>query len=375
MESRRTVCLDSSTLVWLKRDFFDIGNRGPLVDALDALHDEGFQIVLTAHQFVELLSHEDYEEARARLDYLRWWSARPGVGWIAAGANRDSLGMIPHVTAVEVSAALDGVPPEDLRSHVLESLLRDSHPPADEFSDLELLHPIFRAQRERALEISSIVMTRGPQRSKETIGDLRKRPARAPIAARRVVRAEQASMTEELRRSGDRRLKDPERTASSFLSSAANDIPLQLRPDDTAIDAIIRSAGLDPSRIPDEMLFHDLAYYAEFMKKARLAIEFAGDTGADLADLELEQVPTVFIQYQLRLARVKSGARARGGDLTDGYLASLCNYLDVVIADKQTTELMRQVRGAIGDDRLGDVRRVPPEAGLPELAAVLRSTR
>ena len=89
-----------------------------------------------------------------------------------------------------------------------------------------------------------------------------------------------------------------------------------------------------------------------------------------LADISIEQVPTCLIQYLLRLARVKSGARASGGDLTDSYLASMAYYIDLVVADKRTVELMSQVKR---DSRVGELGAISGVAEVDDLIPLLSS--
>lgn len=346
--------LDASTLVSMRRDL----DRDETTELLREVRERGWLIVMTGHQFVEMLRHENDDEAQRRLEFLVWLSKQPALAWFAAGPSRDSLGMIPHVTAWEARAAAEDVPAADLKRYVLARLFRLSSPPATEFSDLSTLRPIFQERMKREREIASIVRVDGVDFGAETIGQLRRSKTRPKQEAERLILAQAGQLAEELRLGGDKRLSNPESVARDFLSTAADDVPDQVLPGETPADALIRSFGLDPSTIPDEMTSNEFAYLAQFRQQISLAARQVGVDPKRLQEIAIEQIPTCFIQYLLRLARVKSGARASGGDLTDSYLASMAYYVDLVVADKRTVELMSQVRRDPRVGQLGAICRV-----------------
>lgn len=364
--SARTLMLDASTLVSMLRDL----DREGAARIVGEVRDRGWLLVLTGHQFVEMLRHGNDDEARRRLEFLSWLSARPGMAWFAAGPQWESLGMIPHVTACEVVGVANGVSQAELRSYVLARLFRLSPPPAAEFSDLTTLRPLFQEQMKRERQIASILRADGLDFGGETIGELRRRRTYpAHIAPRRIL-AQAENLAEQMRATGDRRLGNPKVVALDFLSTAAGDLPEDVRPGETPADALIRSFGLDPKTIPDEMTSDEFAHLAEFRQKIRLAGRQVGVDPKTLSGISLESIPTCLIQYLLRQVRVKSGARASGGDLTDSYLASMATYIDLVVADKRTVELMGQVRRDPKVGEIGAICRVSRIDGLlPLLAA------
>ncbi|MEX2376137.1 MAG: hypothetical protein WD942_11235 [Dehalococcoidia bacterium] len=359
----RTFMLDTSSLVAMSQ----LAERRDIELLLQDACGDGWLLILTGHQFVEMLRHENDREAERRLAFLLWLGKQPGLAWLAAGDRWESLGMIPHVTASEVQAVVDGVPQDALREHVLGRLLRVSPPPAHEFSDLAGLRPIFHARMEREREIASIVRSSGPDFGSETIGELRRRGTYPTEVARRRVVAQADALREEIRKTGDRRIGDPASVAQEFLFSAAHDLPDNIAPGENPADAFIRSFGVDPETVPDDMSSNDFAYLAEFQQKIRVAAREVNVDPLDLPRLRREQIPTCHIQHLLRVARVQSGARASGGDLADSYLASMAYYIDLVVADKRTVELMAQVRRRLGFMRIGRVCRLPEIVGLPEL--------
>lgn len=363
MVGTRTFMLDTSSLVAMS----EADDRSRVERILRVALSAGWLMVLTGHQFVEMLRHENDREAERRLEFLTWLSTQPGLAWLAAGDLWESLGMIPHVTACEVQGVVDGVDPEALRAHVLGRLLRVSPPPAHEFSDLASLRPIFHARMAREREIASIVRSSGPDFGSETMGELRRRGTYPTEVARRRIMAQADALQEEIRKTGDRRITNAASVARDLLDSAADELPGEIATGETPADAFIRSFGVDPKSVPDDMTSNDFAYLAEFQQKIRVAASQVNVDPSALSRLCLEQIPTCYIQHVLRIARVQSGARASGGDLADSYLASMSYYIDLVVADKRTVELIKQVRRKVASVKIGRVCRLPDFDDLPEL--------
>jgi hypothetical protein len=362
--SAQTLMPDASTLVSMLRGL----DREGAAQFIGEVRERGWLLVLTGHQFVEMLRHGSDEEVLRRFRFLNWLSAQPGVAWLSAGPKWESLGMIPHVTACEVKGVAAGIARAELRNYVLAQLFRLTPPPAAEYADLTALRPMFREQMEREREIASIVRADGLDFGGETIGELRRRRTYPTDVARRRILAQAADLAEQVHATGDKRIKNPKVVAINFLSSAADDLPEDVRAGETPADALIRSFGLDPKTISNEMSSDEFAHLAEFQQKIQLAGRQLGLDPMVLSAISLELIPTCLIQYLLRLARVKSGARASGGDLTDSYLASMAAYIDLVVADKRTVELMKQVRR---DPRVGKIGAVCRVNRIDDLLALL----
>lgn len=365
LKKQRTVIPDTSTLVQLKQIWITEPDAHKVSSLLEHLHNTGWKFVLTAHQVIELLQHENFQEARERLDFLRWLSDH-NCGWFSASRSWNTLGLVPHVTAAELLGLTSGVSGASLRASVQLELLRNSHPPINEFEGLAWLRHEFQKRAHRNREIASIVRTSVADRGNETLGELRRKKARPASDIPKQVSAGAAKMANEMKLTGDRRLQSPESIAAAFYGEVSQQVAGALQPGEVPADALIRYLGLDPKEIPDDMLVRDLAHLGEFRAKVRLACEHVGISPEKAERYELRDVPTCFLQNRLRVARVRSGARASGSDITDSYLASLCPYVDAVIVDKRTNELMKQVRREAGWDWIGTTIKIKNVQQLPE---------
>jgi len=364
----RTLLPDSSTLVEMAGAFHDAARRAHLEKVLDALNAADCALVLTAHHFAELLRHENDAVGRSRLAFLAWLAQRPRVWWLASGPADESLGFVPNVTSLEVRFASAGRSGDaELRQYVLDSLLRKGTAPVSQWADLDSLRPELLKRLERDRELVSIVHATGNSFSTETVGALRKMKGRSLDEVRKRALDGLAGLEDDLVRRGDKKLASHRRTATDFLLSVpGEDMPAAA----SAMDSLILRAGLDPAQITDDMPFAAVAFLAEFKQKVGIAGAQCGLSAKDVGAVELEQVPTCQIQHHIRLVRVGSGARASGSDLADSYLASLSFYFDVVVVDKRTAELVRQVRGVNGlDRRIGVVERARSFQDLPRIAA------
>ena len=141
---------------------------------------------------------------------------------------------------------------------------------------------------------------------------------------------------------GDPRLTDPNHTAREFVSTLASNLAEAMNRGGTAFDAFVDQHDVPRKDINGATTLRQFKQLARMRNLARIAVKQLGlNLDQIWPKLRDAKIPSEVIQETIRKAR-KTAPRASGSDLGDDYLACLAPYVDAIIVDKRTHELMTQ---------------------------------
>ena len=379
---RQLLSLDTSTLGALAKDAMGTSRieRNEARSVVTEIGRQGFVLVVTAHQLIELMQHGDDRVVESRLLWLR---NLPSVAWIQLDKKGyPQPGLISHVLAAEVFAVIAGRPqsPRDMIALVRPILYRfGSGLPA-----LSMLWECwnseyrnhYRATLERSYrKAAAVASVCAHDESFDEIPFDVDAPTSlvSDIAGAKQRYAKRMATTIETR--GDPNVvREANRLSEQFAASLpAEDLSMEASGMAPHM-ALLKRVGLGREDVIGAKTVGDVSDLTHLGLRLRNACQILKmpftlrlrDISADF--LVSWQVGRSITAIQRKAHRVK------GSDFNDAYVASLSPYCDVIEGDKRTVEYVRQLRQSKPElgSLIGDVVRVPNYRELPNILATIR---
>lgn len=342
----RFVALDSSHLAGWSRDWGS-PHSSHLAAACQfdqRLAETGWVPLLSWHHLEELLYHHDLAVAEERVRFL---SALPVVGWITDADGDAGFGSIVDIMSAEAAAPF-GRPAAsavEVRDRARGGLIRVG----TGLAAMELyartwrdLQPYFWQRAEENRGVVAITRSKVSDPSSRRICDLLASQLRSPTDAEAELNAMMERLTQEVRDRGHKRIKDPAAVAEDFyrrVAETAVSFPSSIRA--FVIEGLIIK-GIEAADIGAETTLGELDDIGIFRGRLKVAAE-AGDLPwpALKNQVRREQFPSWIIDRGLRL-HGQDVPEHKGSELTDGHLACLAAYADLIYVDKRTKESSRR---------------------------------
>jgi hypothetical protein len=340
----KVAALDSSHWSKWLRDVFspDPGTRREARRFPDRLLEGGYTILLCWHHLQELLAHGNRHIAAKRLRFVR---EIPFLSWIGTVDQPEGLGSIIDVMAAEAIAITAGATELSGIRSAAKSLLLKSGSAHKLIPDDPLFFSIMHEWAQRRADKARTITAIAPITfidPKKTIGELMEGSIRTPQDRDRVLMAQHQMLTEEILLHGDHRITNPHHRTNAFMKEVLALAPKTSSSTREFVLGALALQGIDEDEVDAAATMDELGRLGVFRSQLRVA---APKTGVAFASLKrkvrAEQMPHRIISEALR-AHGQNFDERSGGELNDGYLATLAAYADVLFVDKRTHENFRR---------------------------------
>lgn len=353
------LAIDSSHWAKLTKDALgaDASKRRDAYRFVDSLLESGRCILLTFHHVTELLAIDDPELAADRLEFLR---SIPFLSWLSLGEDAFDLGGITDILAAEALCAYGGADTAVIRQTVKEQIIRwgsGAQILPDDPLFVDFVGEWARQSADHARTITGIVPI--PIMNQQiTVGELLQERMRTPEDMSATLKTIHRRVAYELHERGDKRITNAAERATMFMQEVM-ELRQQL-PNDVRqlVLAGLKMQGIDEDEITMNMTMGDLGDLGVFRQQLRVVSPKTGISFEHLKRKVQEDIlPSRIVQKTLRKFAHKNSDR-QGSNLTDGHLAALAPYVDVLYVDKRVAENFRvasakapAMRAIIGDIR------------------------
>ena len=313
---------------------------------LNRIIDKGWIIFLSIHHIEEIFRHGNEEKARCRADAISNFS---NLSWVRPFASHPGIGSVVDILAREMCAALnnpswsaidirDGVRPEII------SFGEGTLAIAPYLQDWSQLREIFLDKERRSQEIVSIMQSNlwdlGETKIAAWLGGTR-RPAGS---ANDVLSIMQSSLAKDIVKNGDKRIRDPRATSENFIQRVNDEMQIMYSSTPNSGMALLASMGIIAGDIDPDTTMSEIGDLAHFRQALKVANQLLNKDWQRICEkLHPNTLPSWIIQAGLRSVGQLEKER-KGGDINDGYLASLAAYVDHSFVDKRTMEKLRRLK-------------------------------
>lgn len=338
------VALDSSHLGDIARDRASIdGERVRVAEEFQRAFDATNNILLVSwHHIQELLSHQDERVIAERVSYLR---SMPLIATIRSARGDDVVGGIIDILAFEIEAAFNTptLNATQVREAVAPSLLRLGSGAGIIQSFLEAW-PVMKLElakrQERDREIVAISRSAFAEISHLKVVDLLRGRLRPPEEIQRRLSAMHDSLSDDIKKRGDRRLSDAKAVSATFLETVWQFGTSTLTHDNPGLH-ILQTSGVDLSDIDETTTVGEVGALGVFRRKLQVINRLTQLPWDKLkATVSATRLPSQVVQCGVDRFRPDS-KEWKGSDLNDTHLSCLAAYADVTYVDKRTREAVR----------------------------------
>ena len=209
--------------------------------------------------------------------------------------------------------------------------------------NINILREFVFVQSERKREIASISRAQSIRSGKPKISDLHKGLFRSPEEAKAELKVMQEKLEVELRKKGDKKLKDAGKTAADFINSVICSGNSMYQAKGDVVERFLKPFNISPNEIKNFKTFDQIEYLAIYKKRLDvIARKFDDSKRSNILMIREENCPSWLLWRELHKIRCKA-ERASGSDLYDSYLACLSYYVDLTVVDKRTHEYLGQI--------------------------------
>jgi hypothetical protein len=153
----------------------------------------------------------------------------------------------------------------------------------------------------------------------------------------------EATLGNDIRQHGDKRITDPEGVAATFMADIYRR-GISLTEHESPSLQILAAFNIDLSEVAPETTIGQIGEWAVFRKKlSRLNAVLQLPWNELKTGVREERIPSGIISLALARFRPRT-SEWKGSDLTDSYLACLAPYSDLTLVDKRTYEGLRIAR-------------------------------
>lgn len=338
----RYLCLDSSHWISLCASLSEKSSRAAALRRLREIASAGWILGLSFHQLMEILAFGNERRAIAELSALRYVGALAVVD----GSDDSCLpGTVVDVQRRELEqvAAHPAAMAEEVRDRVRATCLRMTTGGAvldAAMPDIHLFCDALAARREREREIASLSQNSALNFSGERFqldGKVRDEKAIDVYFA-----ALGERLAEELMKSGDVNLSDPNRTAKDFVEGLAQ-LKRNILDSPRPIVELLKVAGLTLDDVSDIKTVGELGELAHFKKAIEASAKGTQLSGAQLRSVRQTQLPT-WLVHRAVLRHRQLKPRAEASNLGDTHLLSLAPYFDAITVDRHMSENVLRIR-------------------------------
>lgn len=367
----KRILLDSAQLVRLCSG---VNGTDPVRKELaeEALHLLSTQIraVLTLHQVMEVITHDNTDVVVQRIDFLK---RLPRLCVIKSHDHDGAIGGLTDLISFEadVIAYNPGISLEktidvvrnfafndDLGSRIFRGI--------EEY--LDILVPVFRQRLEENRSHVAIMTSDFAEFWDYNLKDSYSLAMRAPLEIPAVIGRQKARLDRDIRSKGDKRIRA---RSNSVAQEYMEDVEVSMRemyaagkrPTDFYLDFLEMSL----SEAPDDMTVSGLSDLFLFYKQLSGLPTFRGESIAELRSLYRPEMFPSWIVQNAQIKNYQPLSEHKGSELFDRYLTAFMPYCDVGFADAQRTEIVRRalrkdplLRGVLG----GKVRAQSDLSGL-----------
>lgn len=351
---------------WLDAAFSKNADRRLAARALhDRLLEQDCIPFLSWHHVEELVSIGNASRASARVEFLQ---SLPLLAWFRFSHENAGLGSIVDILAAEAIAVSEGCQEANaIREHARSLLLQiglGSEAVGSEIWPWTVARPEILKSRSNL----DLVATFSDLRlfdSQRTVGDVSQGRLNSPEEMATQFHRIKAVAIAEAKAHSVVGLDCAIEMANEFISKVEELIPQQGTTVREFIVTTLVEHGVDAEEITDDSVLADLIALATFRTQLRIVARKTGRQFDALKRISMSHLPSRILGRALKEHAQPRGKR-RGSDVTDGYLAVLSAYVDVVYVDKRTWEDFRRVlvKEPALRDLIGKIRKA---ADFPDL--------
>lgn len=348
IEFPKYVSLDTATLGRLSKDLSsrEKANRQEARRFVDQMSALNCFLVITFTHLCELFRHSEDQTVRGRFRFLEWlpmvaWPRPYDRSWFVGSIveiGRRELHAFVHDGARGALAVRNAARSDLWETGVGQDIFRDN----DEFW-LPLIHHM-RQTTEHDRYIASFSTTDPQKVSQMRIDEARRDlliPAEElPHRTSRLAR----HLAQQVARRGDKRLDRVPERAVNFAIETRERVQTILTSGEDFVLQICKQHGIPESLVSDEMTVGNLGELGVLSGKLEtFARGLNPPADVNLSTVPPGSLPTLTFDRMLLEIQQKAN-RVSGSDLSDGHLAALSMYADVIEVDRRTYEYVSQIR-------------------------------
>jgi hypothetical protein len=343
MLSPKLVCLDSSTWGRLAKDRESNPDAKKVVELLNL---GALVPYFTWHHVEEICQHGNdaiFERRISLIDSLRFVAFPKLSGKVANIGNLIDLRRLEVMelirnAALTLQELIDLVRPQITNGFCTGRELCSTN---RLWWDIYRRHCSTDRQAHKTRLASLVQFPMGDQ--KERVSEsLKNSRLRGEADARVQFAAMTQALAERLKKDGDPRLRDPDKTASEFMREAYEGGRSLYEMDGNAFERLLRLNNVDHDRLSANATMRDVGYESHFCKLLALHEEWLDlPLGTLGSAIRQEMVPSWVVWREVDRA-MKSSAKANASNVNDLSMIGFALYVDALECDKRVREFVRQ---------------------------------